>query len=112
MFSLRSAINAFPERLEPLFVAPDSCSAEDVLGIVTFEAGFEADPAKFRVAQYFKSCIQELGEDGECVPSGLDLERWLATPKMTGYGALGNSRPSDISFVRSLQSIHMNTISA
>ena len=73
MFSLRSAINAFPERLEPLFVAPDSCSAEDVLGIVTFEAGFEADPAKFRVAEY----QQELGEDGGCGWVGVYLQGWI-----------------------------------
>ena len=68
VFSLRSAIQAFPESFEPLFVAPESCSPEAVLDVVTFQEGFAEDPAKLRIAGYFRSCVQGLEEDGElCV---------------------------------------------
>ena len=78
MFSLRSAINAFPEIFEPLFVALDSCSAEDVLGIVQFEEGFEEDPAKLRVAEYFRACIQGLEEDGKLwIGVFIELHGWV-----------------------------------
>lgn len=32
---------------------------------VKFEEGFEEDPAKLRVAEYFRTCIQGLEEDGK-----------------------------------------------
>lgn len=65
VFSLRTAINAFPDLLEQLFVSSDSCSSEDVLSILKFGENFEGDAEKSRVAGYFKNCIRKLGESGE-----------------------------------------------
>ena len=66
VFSARSAIQAFPDLLEELFVASESCSPQDVLAILHFEEGFEQDPDKLRVAGYLKACIERLDEAGEC----------------------------------------------
>lgn len=65
VFSLRTAINAFPDLLEGLFVSSDSCSPEDVLAIVKFSENFESDVEKSRVAGYFKNSVRKLEESGE-----------------------------------------------
>ena len=66
MFSIRAAIQAFPDLLEELFVASEACSPEDVLAILHFEEGFQEDPDMVRVAGYLKACVGRLEENGEC----------------------------------------------
>ena len=65
VFSLWTAINAFPDLLEGLFVSSDSYSPEDVLAIVKFSENFESDVEKSRVAGYFKNSVRKLEESGE-----------------------------------------------
>ena len=62
---MRTAINAFPDLLEQLFVSSDSCSPEDVLAILKFSENFEGDAEKSRVASYFRNSIRKLEESGE-----------------------------------------------
>lgn len=63
VFSLKSAISAFPDQFQELFVASGSCSAEAVMSIVQL-APLDNEE-KIRVAGHFKSALKGMSESGK-----------------------------------------------
>ena len=75
VFYLKSAIEAFPDLFEQLFVASDTCSPNDVLSILQFRDDLAANPEQLRVAGFLKSVIRKLDETGKVVPALKSLAR-------------------------------------
>lgn len=61
VFYLRTGIQAFPDLFQELFVAADTCSPDDVLGILKFQCD---DSESSKIAGYLKSSIKKLDESG------------------------------------------------
>lgn len=75
VFHLKTAISAFPEEFQDLFVATAPCSPEAVLDIVQMPPLDDED--KTRVASIFKSALTRMSELGEQVLVKLTVDHCI-----------------------------------